>query len=137
MIKKRSFKQPVKTFLKWPFFHLQFWRYRTISFPWKSLCLQITPEVSKIMESVLCDLTLTPNSFVKMRLVLEIKGVATIIHKIFEANSTFHVKWRPMGKVWFPFFKGFLLVLTRLRFWQGDWAPGYHSMGIWDFPDFS
>ena len=37
----------------------------------------------------------------------------TIIHKIFETNSSFHVKQRYMGKVQLLFFKRFLLVLTK------------------------
>ena len=36
-----------------------------------------------------------------------------IIHKIFETNSSFHVKQRSMGKVQLLFFKRFLLVLTK------------------------
>ena len=35
------------------------------------------------------------------------------------------------------FFKSFLLALTKLSFWQGDWGLGYHSMGIRHFPDVS
>ena len=34
----------------------------------------------------------------------------------------------------FCFFKSFRLVLTKLSFWQGDWALGYHSMGFGYFP---
>ena len=40
---------------------------------------------------------------------------ATITHKIFETYSSFHVKQRITGKVYFLFFKGFLLVLTLFR----------------------
>ena len=35
------------------------------------------------------------------------------------------MKWRTTGKVWFLFFKSFLLVLTRLSFWRGHWGLGY------------
>ena len=49
----------------------------------------------------------------------------SITHKIFETNSSFH----------FLFFKSFLLVLTKLSFWQGEWALGYHSMKFRQFPD--
>ena len=42
---------------------------------------------------------------------------ATIIHKIFETNSSFHVKQRTPGKVQFLFFRRFLLVLTKFSFW--------------------
>ena len=49
----------------------------------KSLCLQITAEVSKITKSVQCDLIIelseTPNSFVKVRLVLEIRNIVSFI----------------------------------------------------------
>ena len=33
------------------------------------------------------------------------------------------------------FFKGFLLVLVKLSFWQGGLGAGYHSMGFRQFPD--
>ena len=51
---------------------------------------------------------------------------ATIIHKIFEINSSFYVKWRTKGKV--LFLKNFFLVFTKFLFRQGDWALGYYSM---------
>ena len=53
---------------------------------------------------------------------------ATTIHKIFETNSSFHVKQRTTGKVQFLFFSRFLLVLTKFSFWEEDWALGYNSM---------
>ena len=53
---------------------------------------------------------------------------ATTIHKIFQANSSFHVKQRTTGKVQLLFFRSFLLVLTKFSFWEEDWALGYHSM---------
>ena len=37
----------------------------------------------------------------------------------------------------FLFFKSFLLVLTKLSFWLGDWALGYHSMMFRQFPGIS
>ena len=40
----------------------------------------------------------------------------TIIHKVFAADSSFHVKWRTTGKVQFLFFRSFLLVLTKFLF---------------------
>ena len=61
----------------------------------------------------------------------------TITHNIFENNSSFHVKWRTMGNVYFLFFKSFLLVFTKFLFWQGHWALGYHSMGLRYFSDIS
>ena len=66
---------------------------------------------------------------IKIDQALIIKSVmATIIHKIFETNSRFHVKKRDMEKVFFVFFRSFLLVLTKFSFWQEDWALAYHSM---------
>ena len=35
------------------------------------------------------------------------------------------------------FFQEFLPVLTKLSFWQGDWALGYHSINFRHFPDAS
>ena len=63
--------------------------------------------------------------------------LATTIHKIFETNSSFHVKQCTTGKVQFLFFSSFLLVLTKFSFWEEDWALGYNSMIFWDFPDIS
>ena len=45
---------------------------------------------------------------------------SAITHKIFETNSIFQVKYRTTGKVSFLFFKSFLLVSTKLSFWQED-----------------
>ena len=62
--------------------------------------------------------------------------IATTIHKIFETNSSFHVKQRTTGKLQL-LFSSFLLVLTKFSFWEEDWALGYNSMKFWDFPDIS
>ena len=64
-------------------------------------------------------------------------GWRTITHRISETNSSFRGKQRIVGKVKFLFYKSFLLVLTKLSFWQGNWALGYHSMGFRQFPDIS
>ena len=40
----------------------------------------------------------------------------TIIHNILETNSCFYVKKRTMGKVQFPFFSSFKLILTKFHF---------------------
>ena len=82
-----------KGFLKWSWpmlKHLQFWRYCTISLSSKSLCFQITAEVSKITKSVSCNLVFifielsgAANSFLKIRLALKIKNVASIIKRRF------------------------------------------------------
>ena len=37
------------------------------------------------------------------------------------------------GKSLISGFQGFLLVLTKLSFWQGDWVIGYHSMKSIEF----
>ena len=60
----------------------------------------------------------------------------TTTHKIFETNSSFHVKQRKREKFSFCF-KSFLLVGKRFLFWHGDWALGYHSMEFRHFPDIS
>ena len=52
----------------------------------------------------------------------------TSTDKIFEKNSSFHVKWRTTGKVQFLFSRSLLLVLTKFSFWKEDWALGYTSM---------
>ena len=67
----------------------------------------------------------------------KILRLPTITHKIFETNSSFHVKQRTTGKVQFLFFKSFLLVLTKLSFSQGGWGLGYDSMKFIQFPDIS
>ena len=67
-----------------------FEKYCTISCPCKRLCLQITAEVSKITENVQWSLTFifielseTANTFVKIRLLLEIKNVACFVKPCF------------------------------------------------------
>ena len=57
----------------------------------------------------------------------------TIVHKIFETNSSFQVKLRATGKVHFIFFKSFLLVLTKSLFWHEDWTLGYPSTKLRHF----
>ena len=42
--------------------------------------------------------------------------ISTISYKIFETNSSFHVKWRSKGKGYSPFSGTFLLVLTKFLF---------------------
>ena len=57
--------------------------------------------------------------------------------KIFERSSSFHMKYHTTGKFEFLFFSSFLLALTKILFWEDDWALGYHSMKFRDFPDVS
>ena len=61
----------------------------------------------------------------------------TIIHKIFEINSSFHVKWRTATRVQYPFFKSFWLVLKECSSWQGESALVCNSSKFWDVPVFS
>ena len=79
-----------------------------------------------------------------MMAVLAINGIgvefweqATIIHRIFEANSSFHVKWCTAGKISYLFFNNVLLVVAKISFWWGDWALGYHSVGFRHFFEIS
>ena len=51
-----------------------------------------------------------------------------MIHKIFETNTSFHMKLRNAGKFQFIFFSSFLLVSTKSLFWWEDWALGYNAM---------
>ena len=44
----------------------------------------------------------------------------TIIQKIFETNSSFHMKWRTSANIQYLFFRKLLLVLTKLSFWEED-----------------
>ena len=52
----------------------------------------------------------------------------TIIHKVLETNSSFHVKERTTGKVQFLFFREFLLLLTKFSFWEEDRGLGNNSV---------
>ena len=61
----------------------------------------------------------------------------TITYKKSETETSFHVKKRKTAKIQFLFFKSFLLVLTKLSFWQGDWGLGYHYVTFRKFPNIS
>ena len=52
----------------------------------------------------------------------------TTTDKIFEKNSSFHVKQRTTRKNQFLFSRSLLLVLAKFSFWEEDWALGYDSM---------
>ena len=56
--------------------------------------------------------------------------VPTTIHRIFETNSSFHVKQRTTGKVQFLFFRSCFLVLAKFSFWEEDWSQRYNSMKV-------
>ena len=71
---------------------------------------------------------LTLMFLISLSLLLTKTALVTAIHKIFETNSSFHVKQRTTGKVQFLFFSSFLLVLTKFSFWEEDWALDYNSM---------
>ena len=45
-------------------------------------------------------------------------NIPTTADKIFETSSSFHLKWRTMGKVQFAFFRRFLLVVAKVSFWE-------------------
>ena len=51
---------------------------------------------------------------------LDLRHLARIIHKIFETNSSFHVKQRTTGKVQLLFFRRFCLVLIKFLFQEED-----------------
>ena len=68
---------------------------------------------------------------------LEFFQITTILDKIFETKSSFYVKDRTTGRVQFLYFSSILLVLTKLWFWEEDWAQGYNCMKFWDFPGLS
>ena len=59
------------------------------------------------------------------------------IHKIFETNTSSHLKQRNTRKFNFCFCRVFLLVLTNFDFWQEQWALGYHLMKFRQFLDIS
>ena len=62
--------------------------------------------------------------------------IPTIIHNIYETTLVF--MWnKNMEKFQFLFFSTFLLVSTKLLFWEDDWALGYNSRKFWDFPGLS
>ena len=57
--------------------------------------------------------------------ILSNNAATTIAHKMFETNSSFHVKFSCFHIfIVFMFFKRFLLVLTKLSFWRGEKALG-------------
>ena len=62
----------------------------------------------------------------------------TTIHKIFDRNSSFHVKQLTTGKVEFLFFQRILQLITKLLFRGGrgvgeETALGNNSMKFYDF----
>ena len=63
----------------------------------------------------------------KQKMFSALAGKFHKIHKIFETNSSFHMKQRTTEKGQFPFFSSFLLVLATFPFWEEDCALGYNS----------
>ena len=59
---------------------------------------------------------LFPQRFTQLIQWRRLNTTSTIIHKIFETNSSFHLKYSTTGKVQFLFFRRFLLVLTKFSF---------------------
>ena len=60
-------------------------------------------------------------------------STATISHKVFGTDSSFHVKECTAGKVQLLFFGTFLLVLPEFSFWRGECALDYHFMKFGHF----
>ena len=56
------------------------------------------------------------------------RSEATSMDKIFQENPGVHVKLRTTGKVQFLFSRSLLLALTKICFWEEDWALRYTSM---------
>ena len=75
--------------------------------------------------------------FKKFNEYCSLSKAATISYKIFETNSSFHVKYRTTRKVGSLYFGSLLLVLTKCFFCQGGGALGYHSMKFIHFPNIS
>ena len=51
----------------------------------------------------------------------------TMSHKIFETNSSFHIKQRTTQKLELLFCARFMLVLSKFSCFLEDWALAYHS----------
>ena len=85
---------------------------RKTIFLWKStkkMPNKYTHTLSGILYSELASLICNIN----MLQTLEIRGKSTIINKIFETNSRFHVQWHTTGKIQFLFFGRFFLLPTK------------------------
>ena len=59
--------------------------------------------------------------------------IATTTAKMFEKNSSFHVKYRTTGKVQFLFLRSLLLVNTKFSFWEEDFKPAKFSFAFYVF----
>ena len=62
---------------------------------------------------------------------------ATILGKIFRTKWRNPVKLDRTTKVWYLLLRLFWLLLPKFNLWKGDWALGYVSIQIWDFPNIS
>ena len=85
---------------------------RKTIFLWKStkkMPNKYTHTLSGILYSELASLICNIN----MLQTLEIRRKSTIINKIFETNSRFHVQWHTTGKIQFLFFWRFFLLPTK------------------------
>ena len=58
-------------------------------------------------------------------------------NKIFGTKQKNPVKLDCIRKVWYLLLRAFWLLLPKFNFWKGDWALGYVSTQIWDFPNIS
>ena len=72
----------------------------------KKMPNKYTHTLSGILYSELASLICNVN----MLQTLEIRRKSTIINKIFETNSRFHVQWHTTGKIQFLFFRRFFLL---------------------------
>ena len=61
----------------------------------------------------------------------------TILDKIFGTKWRNPVKLDRARKVWYLLLRVFWLLLLKFNFWNEDWALGYVSTKIWDFPNIS
>ena len=79
------------------------------------------------------------NTFEEVRNAIKSQEIfhETIIYKISEANSRFHVKYHTIVKLEFLIFKSFFLLLITFSFFQEDSAFLYHSMKFIHFWDIS
>ena len=72
-----------------------------------------------------------------MQVRLKITFPDTMTHILSESNTSFHAKYCKTNKVYFLFFRSFLLLLTKLPFCKEDLALGYHSSKFRQFSHIS
>ena len=65
-----------------------------------------------------------------MRITRKILFPEAILAKLYETNFSVSGKQGSAGKVQFQFLNTFLVVLTKLSFYEEDWAIGHNFMKI-------